>query len=81
MDDLRELAQAGEDLTWEDFEDYPSEDVGSGLYIRKYEMDGGYHVLVGGGSLNTSPSYIYLVNADGEQIDLRKDDIDQVVMN
>ncbi|WP_379145930.1 hypothetical protein [Paenibacillus sp. sgz500992] len=74
MDKVRSLAQQGEDLAWTDFEGYPFEDVGSGLYIRKYAVEEDYHVLVSGRSLDKAPDTVYLVNPTGEQIDLRHDD-------
>lgn len=79
LDGVRDLAQKGEELTWKDFEAYTFEDIGSGLYIRKYEVDSEYHVLVGGGSIDKTPSYIYLVKTNGEKIDIRYDDIDQFI--
>ncbi|WP_379135927.1 hypothetical protein [Paenibacillus sp. sgz500958] len=78
MDDIRELARKGEDLTWKDFDVYLYEDIGSGLYIRKYEVDENYYVLVSGGSLSISPMQISLVKANGEPIDIRHDDIDLI---
>lgn len=81
LDVLRDLAQNGKDLTWKDFEAYPYEDIGSGLHIRKYEIDGDYHVLVGGGSINKTPLYIHLVKKNGEKIDIRYDDIDPFILN
>lgn len=61
MDEIQDLAHQGEALSWKDFEGYPFEDVGSGLYIRKYEINENYHVLVGGGSVDAAPLYINLV--------------------
>ncbi|KTD85741.1 hypothetical protein [Paenibacillus etheri] len=81
MNELRDLAQRGEELTWEDFDAYPFEDVGSGLYIRKYEINDDYHVLVGGGSVDAAPLYINLVKRNGEKIDIRYDDIDHFILN
>lgn len=48
MEKVRELAEKGEELTWSDFEDYPYEDIGSGLYIYRYEIDESYYLLIGG---------------------------------
>lgn len=76
LEEVSDLAQKGEKLTWEDFEAYSFEELGSGLYIRKYEIDDDYHVLVGGGSIDKTPSYIYLVKTNGEKIDIRYDDLD-----
>ncbi|MCL6602727.1 MAG: hypothetical protein K6T94_07625 [Paenibacillus sp.] len=76
LSELRILTQKGEELTWKDFNAYPFEDIGSGLYIRKYEVDGDYHLLISGRSISKAPDTIYLVKTNGEQIDIRYGDID-----
>ncbi|AJS58447.1 hypothetical protein [Paenibacillus sp. IHBB 10380] len=81
LDKLRSLAKKGEVLSWNDFEGYPFEDIGSGLYIRKYEIEGKYHLLISGRSINNAPDNIYLVKTTGEQIDIRYDDIDSFILN
>lgn len=48
LDDVRLLAEKGEELDWEDFDGYAYRDVGSGLYIRYYEIDGTFAVMIGG---------------------------------
>ncbi|GAF09373.1 hypothetical protein [Paenibacillus pini] len=77
---VQDLAQSGQDLTWNDFDDYPYEDIGSGLYIRNYKIDEDYHVSVGGASIEKKPLYIYLVKANGEKIDIRHDDMEQFML-
>jgi hypothetical protein len=72
---LHTLVQKGKYLTWSDFEGYPFEDIGSGLYIRKYEVEGGGHLLLSGGSLELAPMSINLVKTSGEVIDIRYEDI------
>lgn len=79
LDEVSDLAQKGEELTWEDFEAYSFEDIGSGLHIRKYEIDDDYHVLVGGRSIDIDPMYIYLVKTNGEKIDIRYDDLNSFI--
>lgn len=81
MNELRDLAQKGEELTWKDFDAYFFEEVGSGLYIRKYEIDKDYYVLVGGGSMDLTPMYINLVKSNEEKIDIRYDDIDPFILD
>lgn len=77
MDKVKELARKGEELTWSDFESYYGVDVGSGLYIMVYAVDGtDYTVSVGGGSLNEKPMYIHFGSGDGNYIDLRYDSVD-----
>ncbi|MFC3746122.1 hypothetical protein [Paenibacillus sp. GCM10012306] len=72
---LHTLAQKGEHLTWSDFEGYPFEDIGSGLYIRKYEVEGGNHLLLSGGSIDRAPMSINLVKTNGEPIDIRYEEV------
>ncbi|WP_150267288.1 hypothetical protein [Paenibacillus tepidiphilus] len=77
LDRLRDLAGKGEALTWEDFTDYPYEDVGSGLYVRQYQVEGGYRLLINGPSTKEAPFCICLVNPEDESnIDIRYSDID-----
>ena len=38
LDRVVELSAKGEDLSWSDFEQYESKDVGSGLYIYFYDI-------------------------------------------
>ncbi|MDE6596093.1 MAG: hypothetical protein K2K44_08795, partial [Oscillospiraceae bacterium] len=42
IDKIKELAQKGDDLIWDDFDDYVFSEGGSGLYIRMYPVEGGY---------------------------------------
>lgn len=62
------LTVKGDKLSWGDFAPYACEDVGSGLYIRRYEIDKIFSVYVGGGDLTSEPMYIYL-QAHGEPAD------------
>ncbi|GAB6930220.1 hypothetical protein JCM10914A_42030 [Paenibacillus sp. JCM 10914] len=66
-----ERSKTGELWSWADFEDYPYEDIGSGLYVRQYELDGHYRLIVSGRSLKENPSRIFLINQDGDEIDLQ----------
>ena len=59
LDDVVTLSQKGDALTWSDFERYQGRDIGSGLYIIRYEIDEVFDVLVGGVPDET-PWYIYL---------------------
>lgn len=65
MDKVIELSHKGDSLTWGDFEQYQYTDVGSGLYIARYEIKGepDYCLLVGSGVLgqDVKPMYIYLI--------------------
>ncbi len=76
LDDVVLLSQKGDALTWSDFEQYYGRDIGSGLYIMRYEIDELFDVLVGGVP-ETTPMYIYLrVNSASEdRIDIRTEDV------
>mgnify|MGYP005768274901 CR=1 FL=1 len=71
----------GEDLNWDDFASYYSEDVGSGLYIYRYPIDWDYCLLIGGNSLELPPMYIRLVSEYNAEsyIDVRYEDIDNFI--
>ena len=74
------LSQKGDALSWSDFERYQGWDVGSGLYIMRYEIDELFDVLVGGVPDET-PWYIYLrVNNEADdRIDIRTEDVSTFV--
>lgn len=81
---LKDLAaRCGENLTWTDFDPYYSEDIGSGLYIRRYPINMDYCLLVGGGSMELPPMYIRLVSEydTDNYIDVRTDNIDDFINN
>ena len=61
LEKLIELDESGKKLSWSDFEDYESDDIGSGLYIRRYFLrDRGYLLLIGGASPEEELQYITL---------------------
>ncbi len=76
LDDVILLSKKGDALTWSDFERYQGDDVGSGLYIMRYEIDELFDVLVGGVPDET-PMYIKLrVNNEAEDsIDIRTENV------
>ncbi len=80
LDDVVTLSQKGDTLSWSDFERYQGWDVGSGLYIMRYEIDELFDVLVGGVPDET-PWYIYLrVNNEADdRIDIRTEDVSTFV--
>ncbi|MBQ8835400.1 MAG: hypothetical protein IJ001_10850 [Oscillospiraceae bacterium] len=74
LEKVVELAEKGENLGWEDFEGYASEEIGSGLYILRYEIDDVFHLRVGGVP-DEAPWYIRLcTNSTNEYIDLTTND-------
>ncbi|WP_337031660.1 hypothetical protein [Paenibacillus illinoisensis] len=72
------LSEKGERLSWNDFERYEYEDEGSGLYIRKYNVEGGNHLIVSGKRLDKKTDHIYVVRMDGQQIDFVKENIEDL---
>ncbi len=80
LDDVVMLSQKGDALSWPDFERYQGWEVGSGLYIMRYEIDELFDVLVGGVPDET-PWYIYLrVNNEADdRIDIRTEDVSTFV--
>ncbi len=80
LEKVIELSAKGEELTWSDFEQYAYEDVGSGLYIYRYDIDSNYELRIGG-TPSVEPMYIHLVlkaNMDN-YIDIRTDDVHEFI--
>lgn len=77
---VRLAENKGEELTWDDFAMYSGTDIGSGLYILKYEIDKSFYLLVGGVP-GTEPMYIRLVSKLNEEkyIDIRTDDVEAFI--
>ena len=73
LNDVIILSQKGYDLTWADFENYDYIETGSGLYIRVYEINARFRLMIGGGGPDSDPMYIYLALADDldTRIDIR----------
>lgn len=73
LDDVRALSEKGETLTWGDLEGFAYTETGSGLYIRIFEVEGGYTLSVGGGSpkAEEQPLYAYFSAGEAAYIDLR----------
>lgn len=59
------LFEKGEWFFWNDFERYEYEDEGLGLYIWKYNVEGGNYLIVSGKRLDKKMDYIYVVCMDG----------------
>ena len=78
LKDVRALAEKGEALTWGDLEDFAYTETGSGLYIRIFEVEGGYTLAVGGGLPNAEdlPMYAHFSAGEAAYIDLRTGDLE-----
>lgn len=55
-------------VTWATFEKYTHTDIGSGLYLWEYEVEGGHKLQIGGEDLNQAPTQIRLIDPDGEVV-------------
>ncbi len=77
LNDVIQLSKKGNDLTWDDFSNYSCTEIGSGIYINKYDLEDGYTLLVGG-LPPTSPYYINLFHNDdtSNSIDIRTNDVE-----
>ncbi|MEJ8302784.1 hypothetical protein [Saccharibacillus sacchari] len=54
-------------LSWSTFDEYPYEDIGSGLYIRIYEIGGGEQLRISGTSLKLNPMGVVWIHRDGTE--------------
>lgn len=81
LKELNVLAEKGDSLMWKDFAAYAYEDEGSGLYIRKYNIEGGHQLKISGKSLDKRPDHIYVVHKDGQKIDLLIENIKDLKLN
>ncbi|MNE38466.1 hypothetical protein D3C76_204070 [compost metagenome] len=80
LDKLRILSEKKDNLSWNDFDGYPFEDIGFGLYIRKYNVADKYQLLISGNNLEEKPIGIYLAKTSDERIDIRYEDIDRFIL-
>lgn len=70
-----DLLLSKEEFTWSDFEQYKSEDIGSGNFILKYEIEfedseDNYFFYISGASMDEKPDRIYVEAPDGETKDI-----------
>ncbi|MBQ7930162.1 MAG: M56 family metallopeptidase, partial [Clostridia bacterium] len=85
LDDVILLSEKGESLTWEDFTGYKFIETGSGIYIRVYEIDETFDLMIGDGdfthfrddgTMTGTPWYIRLCADHWENYaDVTKDDV------
>ncbi|MEK4043939.1 hypothetical protein NSU18_09765 [Paenibacillus sp. FSL H8-0048] len=67
INELKSLSEKAASLHWKDFDQYAFEDIGSGVYIRKYEIEGEGQLVVRGKSLENPPEQITMVDAEGKE--------------
>ncbi|OWA34889.1 hypothetical protein B9G55_14165 [Saccharibacillus sp. O16] len=53
---------------WDTFKKYEHKDVGSGLYLWEYEVEGGQKLQIGGADLKQAPTQVRLIDAEGNVI-------------
>lgn len=72
-----------DNLSWEDFQQYPCQDVGSGLYILHYQAEDGFYIHIGGPSPEEVPWYIRLIAPDDMEnyIELPADNAEEFIKN
>ena len=80
LDKVIELSSKGEELTWSDFEQYAYEDIGSGLYIYRYDIDSNYELRIGV-SPSVEPMFIRLVSKANQDnyIDIRTENVQDFI--
>ena len=74
LDKLREICSGDcSKLSWDDFKQYQATEIGSGLYIYQYDIEGRYTLLIGGVP-EDEPYYMIFSTLIGEEqgIDIRK---------
>lgn len=78
LEKVKELAGYGESLSWKHFAQYDHRDIGSGLYVYRYDIDENYYLVIGGGNTLTIPMYIRLVlkTDNSNYIDIRTESIE-----
>ena len=78
--DVVELSKLGMKLTWEDLKDYAGMDIGSGLYVVKFEIDPDFYLLVGDGKTTGEPMYASLnAVSNGASCDIRQSDVEAFI--
>lgn len=79
-DDIIALAKKGDSLTWADFAKYQGENIGSGLFVVKYEIadNDECYVLVCGEEMNGKPDNILLESIYGASIDIRSKEFQEI---
>ncbi|WP_178022127.1 hypothetical protein [uncultured Paenibacillus sp.] len=81
LEKVIQLSHKGQELSWNDFKSFNSTEIGSGLYILRYEIDDSYYLLIGGNNPRKKPVYIRLVKADhsDKYIDIRENNVEEFI--
>lgn len=78
LHELKSLSEKGTLLSWNDFDKYPFEDTGSGVYIRKYQIEGGGQLLVRGKSLEHQPEQMSIVEPNGKEREFTSEIVSEI---
>ena len=77
LTDVVELSKLGMKLTWEDLEEFAGRDIGSGLYVVRFDIDSRFYLLVGDGKTTGEPMYARLNSVStGTICDIRESDVE-----
>lgn len=80
IDDVYELSAKKEQLTWEDLKGFSGRDIGSGLYVMRYDIDSEFYLLVGASGPVGTPMYARLCCVHGDQnVDIMTGDVKEFV--
>lgn len=79
LDKLREICSGDTSkLSWDDFEQFESTDIGSGLYILAYNIEDKYTLCIGSGNPGNEPYYMnFLVIGQYYSIDIREESLEE----
>ena len=77
IEDILRLSQEKSALRWSSLDHYFYEESGSGLYIRIYETNGPFSLLVGADSPESDPLYfrLYAQDGSGDSVDIQEEDL------
>jgi len=80
-DDIKKLSSIGMKLNVADFDKFIGTDIGSGIYIMKYEIEDidDEYLLVGSDGLSQEPIYVKLRRYDGTEIDIRTEEFRKMI--
>ncbi|MBP1905250.1 hypothetical protein J2Z32_001878 [Paenibacillus turicensis] len=81
LEKVIDLSHKKQELSWNDFDRYDSKEIGSGLYILRYEIEEGYYLLIGGNHPTQKPLYIKLIQTKNPEnyIDIRKNSVEDFI--
>ena len=80
LTDVVELSKLGMKLTWEDLEEFAGRDIGSGLYVVRFDIDSRFYLLVGDGKTTGEPMYAVLnAVSSGARCDIRESDVEAFI--